>query len=80
MVIVGLTMSDALTMYGKNACWQPTLDVTLLYLNKYNLGTMVIPGNHERASRIVYKDNISCLALLLGKSSSMSLHHETYRF
>ena len=35
----------------------------------------IINNIHERALRIVYKDNISSFALLLEKSGSVSIHH-----
>ena len=35
----------------------------------------IISNIHERALRIVYKDNISSFALLLEKSGSVSIHH-----
>ena len=35
----------------------------------------IINNIHERASRIVYKDNISSFTLLLEKSGSVSIHH-----
>ena len=48
---------------------------TLIWMCHSRTIHSIINNIHERALRIVYKDNISSFALLLEKSGSVSIHH-----
>ena len=53
----------------------PSLNCPLVWMCHNRTINSLINNIHERALRIVYKDNISSTTQLLEKSGSVSIHH-----